>query len=1657
MSINICKKNTQISQSTLKLQENMCKFPEAFATGLKKNISGKKNKRKYRRVIEKPHRSFNHSKRQEGYYTQGPNIFSAFNKLTLPGQFQNDVKEMVMPFHEMSTLMSGPEFMTAINNFNKIALHGVHVNHSLGINDEIILILFIVALIGSHYSKNNSLKLIASLGSLVFTLKLIKPGAVKNIYSYIFDKIKEQCVSTCKVPINTPEDLNSCYQDDKYEIVTQSLDLHVVWRLIVIAISGFTIAKNYGDVSIKTISKIDQVAKTLSPITSIFKSGGDILTTVISFIEGVVNLVGRWFNDDFRFAFGGEVWYELEILRTKLNDLKLSFERREDLGDIARKARALKSDLMSIRVPKDGTAYVQYRDLSNNIHVICDDLARLGAVGNDVRREPLVIVLSGTPGVGKSIISQHILDDMAYEILSKEQYLEYTRCSGTFIYPPNQTEKFMSGYTNQPFVTLDDLGYSPDSIEIMVPRFISMVNSMPYSVEQAELHRKGNVYFDSKLILATSNIFNWSQAANKLTSTEALCRRMHICIRVACKPEFSKLLKTENSNCQLDPKLVSNFDAGEWCNFSVYDPEGKLPDHPLCYHSLECKCDGPECREATFAELSCICVQTYRERNSYMESAEIKRKRKLQRMCDFEGDTLDMIKAVHALHTQGACDKYCVFHNGNYDTIDFMIPEILEKVKCGEACNKHCCHSLLTYEMYAGYLKDPNETYLPYELSKPVCLREYRTAMPQMDNCLLSTFEYLNMMKEHKKVDEKPGKFYHFLRYCKHTTHLAWEKLDEFCKGDFFKKFTDFITSPITISLIAIGISVCIALGLYDRLSNNDAECKRCGPHGLPRGLNHEDYYGKHKIIHKDEVDKCAIERGIPVRDALDKLFAQSIDHNALDVMKSLATSNVMHLFYNDTYFTTILGVMNEVVLINEHCLDKLKLQSGKINLYRQGKRGRQWRFSCDVSDLFVQDAYHFEGQDLMAIKIPNLLIRDITHLMGDDVFTSANSKTFGIAWFNPYSDDHEYNCFVGPSMQPLNITSMVPISAMDEDTNKSYTTTSWVKYEIPTIKGMCGAPIILMDASNKKKLVGIHCAGSNHDGYGVRITLRQMNEVRRYFGAYAVQCNVSKMSQENVFYDQMPETIIENCQVVGRVTPTATVLKTEIVKSPVYDRVLGAKPNLVPAILTPKTIDGKLICPIEKNLQDYARGFIKPDDEILKGVKKALFKKWHKSTSQPKVVRFLTFEEAVQGCPDLPFVRSINRGTSGGYPDKLYLGNKKRDAFGTDELFTFNTEGAILMRETYEEAMLALREGPIEMIANIFPKDELRAKEKVKQLKTRLIAGFSCSNTIVIRSIFGSFIDWFMADENRINNMSAVGVNPASNEWAKIALKHGYGSFNVDTKAGDHGSFDKRLHPSWMNIFYEAWYEFIGHKMSEEEQTIALNCWRSITNVVVVCKDNLIFWGNSNPSGNPLTTLINTICNIAILMYGITDVLVDKSKSFDYLDVVRLWDRIGDDIEITCYGDDNVWSVNLSSKFLAGKPALSYDNVGAALSKIGFDYTDEIKSTDYNETRRTIFQVGFLKRTFYKENGKVLAPLDLNTILQKIQWKKRGDANNELFFVKFATFVSELSVHPKEIYDRYHKVLFDALESVVPKHPISRACTQAEWREHWSKVCEAL
>lgn len=110
---------------------------------------------------------------------------------------------------------------------------------------------------------------------------------------------------------------------------------------------------------------------------------------------------------------------------------------------------------------------------------------------NRPRTEPVVVVLRGKPGAGKSVASQ-----LLAQAVSKTLYGQQS----VYSFPPDSDH--FDGYTGQYSVIMDDLGQNPDGNDFST--FCQMVSTTNFIPSMASLEDKG-MPFSSRFIVATTN------------------------------------------------------------------------------------------------------------------------------------------------------------------------------------------------------------------------------------------------------------------------------------------------------------------------------------------------------------------------------------------------------------------------------------------------------------------------------------------------------------------------------------------------------------------------------------------------------------------------------------------------------------------------------------------------------------------------------------------------------------------------------------------------------------------------------------------------------------------------------------------------------------------------------------------------------------------------------------------------------------------------------------------------------------------------------------------------------------------------------------------------------------------------------------------------
>lgn len=1564
--------------------DNLVRNPEQFASGLGKNVKNRRPRSPHQSPSKKKRDTEKRDKKRVDKkskfiesVTQGPSCENDFVAFTqgpiewLQRQFSavNDgVRDTLRaPFDEVINFLKDEDVMASVRMLAERAQDGTF-KVVFGLDFEslspVILILLVLTL---PFLSRVQVVVLVSLFSLFC---VFKPSSISSFGRYLFDRIKS-------------------FVGFGSDVVQDALSFSTCYRFIVSCFAMWNMRVRFGD-DATSFDKILSTAKAfksqVGKVEDMYDAAGKVQEVLKDSLDFVSALFGLKLDTS---LFQGETWFEIEQLNNSFLALKAQYDKRENVHSVASQLMALEKHGLSMlnRFKAGGPAYIQYRDAMMRIVLLRDELAKIGCFGNSTRQEPLFVVIAGQAGIGKSTVSNLIQATMVKEVYGVEAVKKFSaNDSGSFVYSPNQESKFLDGYNNQGIVLLDDFASSVEACQNWTQQIIHLVNTQPHQTPQASLERKGAVYFDSKVILATTNVSSFSGVLGHMHSKDAVARRMHLCLKSRVKPEFA--LPGGTGEPKVDMEKVelhrqANPDVAEcfWLTWSTFNALSGF-EKPLCKCGIRCtdiEAYPDVCSPATFKDVLKLIVQTYRYRRDF-ELAQRERNRKMMEFLEDESDTLDCIEKAF---TQSGCG------------VDFCYA-------CAPSQQRRDTILIgADFVQYQGFREQvpegSQEDFLRAWIGRRTRIRESVTNKDvfRLISGSQSSFRpvcWVELAGRYNLVSKVAMQ--HLL--IDYTAQVSvWSAVHESSRvlqvaqsaSDYFRTFS--------VRKIFDGLKLAAQV-----VAGGFVFWK------LFVGFAPEGVFSKKK-------------RRSPA-----PVVTQSADLQHDQVVRSLLGSNILAMYDEEAFCGYAFGIGGSLVLMNRHIYDGLQ-DHESVSFFKRTSRKHRYSYTVNVSTLVP---FASDSDDLVCVDVKGFHCQNVVHHLVDDGVRTTPS--FNIQLTSWSIDDDVVTVETSSGTARLGR----PIAALSPS-GEEYVSVNTVEYDLSTENGQCGAMLTRIDSLHKCKLVGLHAAGSKSgkQGFGIILTKRFVESCFEHFGAPVIQyASNSDVRQHFDFCEA--EVVIDDLQVVGKATPVSAVYKSEITKSPLYGE-LSVPPEKKPAALNPFQKDGALYRPVVEALKSYSRGGKLCNMPVLEAASAAYIHELNMECTKP-LHGLLSFEEAVMGSKDkAPYLKPINRGTASGSPSRFHpgVGSKKREAFGFDENYTFDTPGAIHIKKQYDEALEALEKGPIPMIFVAFPKDELRPTEKVKQGKTRVV--FSCDTvaTLLIRRFFGCFASWYQDPSNRYKNSSAVGMNVADQFELKTFLeKMGAGSLNCDTKAGDYSSFDKDL-PSY--VLDRVWDVFVSHfgpLLSEKDLRIARNVFLSFTKPFIQYEGCLIEWDNSNPSGNPITTIINTICNNIVLRYGVARSLGCETFSRALAVLKELYIRRI--IEYICYGDDNVWKIDRVKCQEYGFAVPTYASVSKALQEMGLVYTDEVKSDLFDEGHRTVYDVSFLKRKLRRDDGRLLMCLSLDTLVQNVQWAKKKDVDGELFRVKVEGFLDELAIHPQPVWDQWYSEFYQAAKRVDPK-----------------------
>ncbi len=278
--------------------------------------------------------------------------------------------------------------------------------------------------------------------------------------------------------------------------------------------------------------------------------------------------------------------------------------------------------------------------------------------------------------------------------------------------------------------------------------------------------------------------------------------------------------------------------------------------------------------------------------------------------------------------------------------------------------------------------------------------------------------------------------------------------------------------------------------------------------------------------------------------------------------------------------------------------------------------------------------------------------------------------------------------------------------------------------------------------------------------------------------------------------------------------------------------------------------------------------------------------------------------------------------------------------------------------------------------------KDEAVTLAKVQAKKVRLFAGAPVDWSLVVRMYLLSFVK--LLQDNKYAFEAAPGTCCQSTEWHRI-YEHLTEFSSTNMINGDFGSFDKYMFSQFISNAFRVIIKLHEEAGWDEEECLILQgIGMDISFHVCNMKGDLVEFFGTNPSGHPLTVIVNSIVNCLYMRY-VFYILYMRSEQLDHYTLQTqeeihsfLQLRFSEFVKLMTYGDDNIMGVHPDA------PWYNHTAIQNCLAEIGVVYTMAEKDAE-SVPYIPIKECSFLKRKwrFDKDVNAYLCPIEEDSIIR--------------------------------------------------------------------------
>jgi hypothetical protein len=375
----------------------------------------------------------------------------------------------------------------------------------------------------------------------------------------------------------------------------------------------------------------------------------------------------------------------------------------------------------------------------------------------------------------------------------------------------------------------------------------------------------------------------------------------------------------------------------------------------------------------------------------------------------------------------------------------------------------------------------------------------------------------------------------------------------------------------------------------------------------------------------------------------------------------------------------------------------------------------------------------------------------------------------------------------------------------------------------------------------------------------------------------------------------------------------------------------------------------------------------------------------------------------AINGAQGVSYVDKINRNTSAGNPwkkSKKFFMESIPEEHGMQHPVKVSKE---IMDRVND--IISTYESNNRWMPNFCAhlKDEAVSFKKIKAGKTRVFTGAPMDWTIVNRKYLLCITR--IIQNNRFLFEAAPGTIAQSYEWSE--MYEYITKFGEDRiVAGDYKAFDKRMSPVFILAAFDIIKALCKRSGNYDDDDLRVIDGLAIDTAfpLVDFNGDLVEFFGSNPSGHPLTVIINSLVNSLYMRYTYFNLNPDKEvESFN------------SNVSLMTYGDDNIMSISKDIDWY------HHTSISQGFASWGITYTmadKEAASIPFINIR----DASFLKRSWrYDEDiGAFLAPLEHDSIEKMLMvWVKSKTISTEEQVAEVMTAaINEYFFYGKDVFE---------------------------------------